>query len=615
MRLIAITSFVVLITAAAAPGPLDRPLPGPLAPRSSQGTTPASATAELSGTLTTDATPPQPVRRATVRLSGGGPSVRVVGTDDQGRFRFAALPAASYTLSATKPGFVTVFHGEKRPGRGPGVPVAIAAGQRASVSLTMHPGAAITGTITDARGNPMSSVPVLAVEVRPKGASTGAPARATTDDRGVYRIFGLAPGDYVVSAAPSFGTGRGMATDTIGVTDAEVQWARTQSASSTLGATPGATMPAPGRPLTYAPVYFPGTTDPAAASKMTVAIGEERTGVGFATRIVSTAKISGTLVDDNGQPLSTGSVTIHPRWSEQASVTDALIASAAIALPRATMNSPEFSIGSVTPGDYTLIARSGFSGRGAAAAATMVAADPTLWNVTDVTVDGRDQENLVLRLQPGTRISGAIAFERSSLTPPGDLSKIDLSMASTRSLVGAPAAPRAIVDPAGVFRFTSVVPGAYALKAMPPAGTSWTLKSALLNGRDLADVLIDVKPGQDLNGLTITYTDRPTEIAGTLVDASNRPVTRYSIVAVTVDRSLWHPNARRIRAAAPATNGSFSISGLPAGEYAIAAVEDVEASDLADPAFLSQVLAASVKIAIADGEKKTQNLRVESRLP
>jgi len=591
MRLFAIASAVVLIAAAA------------------QSTLPPTGSGVLSGTLMTDAATPQPVRRATVRLAGGGQSARLVGTDEQGRFTFDALPAASYSLSASKPGFVTVFHGEKRPGRGPGVPIAVAAGQRVAVSLTMHAGAAITGVITDARGTPMSSVPVFAVEIRANGARTATPARATTDDRGVYRIFGLAPGEYAVSVAPRLSPRLAMEPDLISVTDDEIQWARTQAAASTIGAAQNASLPAPGRPMAYAPVYFPGTTDAAAASKIAVAIGEERTGVGFSARIVSTAKISGTLIDQNGQPLTSGSVTIHPRWREQASLADALIAAGALYLPRAIVSPPAFSLSGVTPGEYTLVARSGMSGRGAAAAAAIAAADPTLWSVSDITVDGRDQADLVLRLQPGTRISGTIAFERSSLTPPADLSKIDLTMASARSLVGAPAAPRAIVDPAGIFRFVSVVPGAYTLRAMPPAGTAWVLKSAMLNGRDLADVLIDVKPGQELNGLVITYTDRAAEISGTLVDAGGRPVTRYSIVVMPVDKSFWLPNARRIRSAAPATNGSFSIGGLPAGEYAIAAVEDVEASDLAEPAFLSQLLAASVKIAVAEGEKKTQNLR------
>src|SRR6187549_2756685 len=101
MRLFAIASAVVLIAAAA------------------QSTLPPTGSGVLSGTLMTDAATPQPVRRATVRLAGGGQSARLVGTDEQGRFTFDALPAASYSLSASKPGFVTVFHGEKRPGRGP----------------------------------------------------------------------------------------------------------------------------------------------------------------------------------------------------------------------------------------------------------------------------------------------------------------------------------------------------------------------------------------------------------------------------------------------------------------------------------------------------------------
>ena len=78
----------------------------------------------------------------------------------------------------------------------------------------------------------------------------------------------------------------------------------------------------------------------------------------------------------------------------------------------------------------------------------------------------------------------------------------------------------------------------------------------------------------------------------------------------TVDRSLWLPHARRIRSTTPATDGSFSVAGLPAGEYAIAAAEDVEASDLADPAFLSQLLASAYRVTLAEAEKKTQNLRI-----
>jgi hypothetical protein len=231
----------------------------------------------------------------------------------------------------------------------------------------------------------------------------------------------------------------------------------------------------------------------------------------------------------------------------------------------------------------------------------------------DFSVDGRDQTNLVIRLLPGTAVSGSIVFERTSLAVPNDTSRVALSLAAISPLAGAPAATRAIVDAAGGFRFTSLAPGRYLLQATPPAGAPgarWTLKSAVVDGRDVADAPLDAVPGQAFTGMVVTFSDRMGEIAGTLVDASSQPVTRYSIVVFSVDRSHWLPNARRIRSTTPATDGAFSITGLPAGEYAVAAAEHVETFDLADPAFLAELLMSAHRLTIGEGERKVQNLRV-----
>lgn len=215
-----------------------------------------SGTATLTGVVVTDTENPKPVRRATVRLTDGGTSsARLAGTDDKGRFVFAGLVEGRYTLSATKPGFVETFHGSSRPGRGPGVPVAVTDGQPADVTLALVAGGVITGVISDARGRPAVGVTVTAVSLRAAGT---APTRTVTDDRGVYRLFGLAPGDYVVAAVPRLvpaTLARGFdAGDVTAVTDAEIQWA--------LGPGLARVMPPPGRPVQYAPVFFRAPKSP-----------------------------------------------------------------------------------------------------------------------------------------------------------------------------------------------------------------------------------------------------------------------------------------------------------------------------------------------------------------
>lgn len=553
-----------------------------------------SGTAVLSGTLVTDEATPRPVRRATVRLSGAAlASARLAGTDDGGKFVFAALPAGSFSLSATKAGYVQAFFGSKHPGRGPGVPVAVADGQRLTVTLKMLQGAVITGTVTDGRGTPVPGVAVQVFDTRPTGPVTATPARATTDDRGVYRVYGLAAGDYVVSAVPKLGPVGGA----LAVTDAEVQWARN----------PSGPMPPAGRLGSYAPVYYPGSTDPVAAVSVTLAAAEERAGVDLPLRIVTVARLSGTIVDAGSQPVSPATINLYPRRNDHPTVADRLVASGALVLPRATVTPQGFSISGVAPGDYTLVARSGAGTRSAAPPSPT--APPALWNVTDITVAEQDLTGIVLRMQPGTKILGTIAFDGSLLTPP-DPARIELTL-SSNLLVGAPASPKAIVDPAGTFRFLSVVPGYYALAAvLPVVPAGWSLKSAILNGRDLADVPFDVKPGDDVTGLVVTFTDRGAGISGRLVDAGGRPLTRYSIVVFTTDKTMWLPNARRVRSTAPATDGTFSVTGLPAGNYAIAAAEDVESADLADPGFLSQLLAAAYRVTLVEGQTIARDLKV-----
>jgi hypothetical protein len=333
--------------------------------------------------------------------------------------------------------------------------------------------------------------------------------------------------------------------------------------------------------------------------------------VDFVVRLVPTAKLSGTILDPTGQPTGNAAVTIAPKGGERML---ARLRALSVVLPRTQMSGDGFSIAGVLPGEYRLIARTGAAGRGAAAPTP---GPPTLWSETHLSVSGEDQPDLALRLQPGLALSGSVAFSGTTLQPPADLSTVAVSLLALEA--SGTSTPTAKVTPTGTFTFASVMPGLFVVRAAPGSPTTgtgphWTLKSAMLDGRDLADVPIDAKPGETAPGLVLTFTDRDTEISGVLLDAAGRPTADDSIVVCTTNRALWLPQARRVQFARPATNGRFSLTGLPAGEYDIGAVADLDPDDLADPAFLERFQATAMRITLADGEKKVQNWKVGSGL-
>jgi hypothetical protein len=137
------------------------------------------------------------------------------------------------------------------------------------------------------------------------------------------------------------------------------------------------------------------------------------------------------------------------------------------------------------------------------------------------------------------------------------------------------------------------------------------LKSARLAGQDVTDTLVEIRPNQNLSDLVLTFSDQITEITGRLVDGAGKPAPEFFVFVFPTDRAFWYQGSRRMRPPTrPANDGKFSVLSLPPGEYYVAALTEFDQTDIYDASFLEQLVPAAFKITLAEGEKKTQDLKL-----
>ncbi len=512
-------------------------LPSIQTPREGANARPAVGTAALSGVVVNDVTG-RPVRRAAVTISSAASNVRQAAvTDETGTFSFENLPADRYFLSASRAGFVTATYGAKRPNR-PGTTVALDDGRaRTDVTLRMTPGAVITGTVRDAAGEPLPGARVIVLRQTfgyDTGERTLAPAAGgpgqQTDDRGVYRIFGLSADDYFVVVAA--GSMIRNASELRETTAAEVDWATRlihPPGGTPVVTTAPAPAPAEGAAVEYAPVFYPGVFTQAAATAITLKEGEERAGADVMVDWTHTAKISGRVVSAGGA-LPPGLQVVVVAHDTIPGVPFSGFGNARVAADGT------FASAGLPPGDYTVAVRVGNApGRGAASPTSAA-----LFGTATVTVNGADVSTTVA-LQTGVTVAGRLVFAGTSIKPPSDLSSVRVSLTGVRSHIPTLGVPAGSADATGAFAFNGVTPGRYRISASASGG--WQMQSAMSQGRDIADFPLDIN-GNDVRDVDITFTDRPTEISGDLLDSDGRPATEYFIIVFPADKAYWTPQSR-----------------------------------------------------------------------
>ena len=83
------------------------------------------------------------------------------------------------------------------------------------------------------------------------------------------------------------------------------------------------------------------------------------------------------------------------------------------------------------------------------------------------------------------------------------------------------------------------------------------------------------------------------------------------MLAFTTERGLWTTSPRRVSGAARlSSDGHYRISGLPPGEYYLAAMKDFDPMQLDDPAFLESLVPLAVKVVIGEGERKVSDYQI-----
>ncbi len=321
------------------------------------------------------------------------------------------------------------------------------------------------------------------------------------------------------------------------------------------------------------------------ATPVTLGLGAELLDINFNVLLVRTAQVTGHVTNTDGTPVTAGNVDLsvegQPGRRGQGMNFGGRIRWDGL-----------FSIANVPPGRYVIRARG---------------TDDTFpqYGMAAITVVGEDLSGVVVVVTPGATLAGTIAFQGSSAGPP-DPTQVRVTAQSADPTFGATVNAR--VDKDGRFTLTGIPPGETWIRAQTPRG--WALKSVVVDGREMIDTPLDVRTGQKLTGASLVFSDRQTEVNGTLSDAQGRPLTEYTILAFPTDSALWRPQARQITTARPDQNGRFQIRGLPPGDYFLAAIDPQQPGEWFVPAFLEQQTADASRLTLSEGATRTQDLRL-----
>ena len=474
-----------------------------------------------------------PLKKARVRLYRNDSQGNInysTSTDAGGHYVFQQVDPGIYTVMAERNGFTEAWYGARGPSRGP-APLPLSPGQRArDVNFRLVPFGVIAGRVLDEDDEPVEHVQVTATRYARGRRQPGQAGSSQTDDLGEYRIFGLEPGKYFLSATY-----------------------RQPSMMATQERAP-AGEPEEG----YAPTFYPGTNDASAAVAIDVLPGAQLRGVDVALLKTRTTRIRGKVINGLGERLpSNVFLTLLPREKTAMGF-----------YPRAmtpVWNADgTFELRGVTPGSYTLIAQCWDEGKAYAARES-------------VDVGNNKVDNVSLLLSTGMELKGTVRADGPDGTALGNMR---VSLATKEALrMGMHGAK---VRDDGSFSLSNVLPAVYTISVLGMPETFY-IKSIRMGDADGLEAGLDLTHG-GAGTLEILLSPNGGQVDGAV--SGLKEAAGGGAALVLAPEGQRRNQTVFFKMANTDAQGHFTIKGIAPGDYKLFAWSQSDDPDYQDPEFL-----------------------------
>ena len=527
----------------------------------------------------------RPLRRVRVMIydpsSTNNRHQRMAWTDGNGEFILKHVVAGKYYVIVDAPGIIRQEVFEHGDDLSEIATASVNGTNSAEVKIRVRRGGVISGKVTYADGEPAikATLSILRKKegrITPVYLSEDCGNGVQTDERGMYRVSGLSPGEYFVGAAEQKMSEAGQGDE---------EGATIQSALLAL-------------------TYYDGSTSIRSASPVQVDAGNETNNVNITLVERSTHKISGTLaMRGNDHPVTQAMITLNSKDEPDGSSSYLETRSAS---PDAQ---GQWSFDEVVDGTYTITVapardHDGYTlGTAGSRVNSGGAPQPFIVKRQDVTMVGSDVTGLVIEVSKGGSVSGTVTVEGGRPLPPTLTISPETANGDRRIQLSSPAR----VHPDGTFTVDGMPSDGVWIRAVSWPDKSYYTKSVTVGGVDLMNEPLMVKDGSEVRGVRIVISPDVATLTGrVLIAEGGAPVRGASVILVPAELHKLRILSARLYGYTNA-EGGFTIKGAPGDYMALILRPGTDPYTLGDEGIKAR-MATAQRITLQSNERKNMDL-------